>query len=314
MNHKSIIFYRHLIEYTGGHQKVADYFNHLKNAPEFIVDIAFSDTSRWDASNPWYPQYASKKYNYCPANYDYAFLAGMDWQIYLNSERKSGQPVINLIQHVRHADPDQPMHRFLTEKAVRICVSQEVANAIQGTGLVNGPVLTISNGINIPAVEKTSKQYELFIFGPKHPEMAQAVSDELAQQGINAFSINHWLPRDELLGFLAASRIAVLLPNNTEGFYLPALEAMHYSDMVVVPDCVGNRSFCHDRQNCLLPAYNTSALVAAVNNALELIRQPNQLNIFKRNCVSTLVYHSLERERNEFLGLMRQLDLIWQSI
>src|SRR5690606_30855960 len=108
-----------------------------------------------------------------------------------------------------------------------------------------------------------------------------------------------------------ASRIAILLPSATEGFYLPALEAMNYAELTVVPDCVGNRNFCHDRQNCLFPAYNTQALVAAVKEALQLLEQPDQLNIFKRNCADILAYHSLERERTEFHDLMRQLDSLW---
>ncbi len=310
---KSILFYRDFQEYTGGHQKVADYFYHLKSSVEFNVDIAFSSSTLWDSSNPWFPEYVEKERSYIPANYDYAFLAGMDWATYLSLNPKPDQPIVNLIQHVRHAEPAQPMHRYLSERAVRVCVSQEVANTIQSTGLVNGPVFTINNGIAIPAVEKTTKQHELFIFGPKNPEVAIALKDELAQQDINAHSINHWLARDELLSLLAASRIVVLLPNSTEGFYLPALESMSYADLTIVPDCVGNRSFCHDRQNCLFPAYNTPALAAAVKDALQILQQPEQLNIFKRNCAGTLAYHSLERERTEFLGLMRQLDSIWQS-
>lgn len=313
LRRESIIFYRDFQEYTGGHQKVADYFNHLNSSGEFDVDIAFSNTSIWNSSNPWFAQHAESKTDYLPHNYDYVFLAGMDWHAYLAAERKQSQPVVNLIQHVRHADPSQPMHRFLSERAVRICVSQEVADAIQSTGLVNGPVFTIDNGIAIPSVGEIDKQHELLIFGPKNPELANALERELAQQGIDAFNVSHWLARDGLLRLLAASRIALLLPNQTEGFYLPALEAMRYADLAIVPDCVGNRSFCHDRQNCLFPAYNTAALVAAVKDALQLLKQPDQLNIFKRNCANTLAYHSLERERDEFLSLMRRLDSIWQS-
>ncbi len=89
---------------------------------------------------------------------------------------------------------------------------------------------------------------------------------------------------------------------------------MRYAELTIVPDCVGNRSFCHNRQNCLFPAYNTHALVAAVTEALSLLQQPEQLNIFKRNCAQTLAYHSLVRERAQFLDLIRQLDSIWASI
>ena len=308
---KSIIFHRDLEEYTGGHQKVADYFAHVKSSSSFDPTIVFSSNSRWDESNPWFPEYQYQSLDYIPANYDYAFLAGMDWQMYLSSPHPKNQPVINLIQHVRHADPAQPMHQFLSERAVRICVSPEVASAINATGKVNGPVFTIANGIDIPALEPQQKGHDVVIFGPKNPQLAKELNNNLTQQGIHAFCAMDWMPREELLLLLASSRIAVMLPNETEGFYLPALESMRYADITIVPDCVGNRSFCHHRQNCLMPDYNSAALAAAVCEAIEFLQQPEQLNIFKRNCEATLEYHSLQRECTEFLALMNRLDELW---
>lgn len=310
---KSIIFYRDFQEYTGGHQKVADYFAHVKSSTRFNPTIIFSSTSRWDNSNPWFPEYQHQALDYIPVNYDYAFLAGMDWQVYLSSARPKNQPVINLIQHVRHADPAQPMHQFLSEPAIRICVSPEVTEAITATGKVNGPVFTIANGLDIPVIEAQQKRQDVFIFGPKNPQLADELKNTLAQQGINAFCVTNWLPREELLTLLAASRIAVMLPSPTEGFYLPALESMRYADITIVPDCVGNRSFCHNRQNCLIPEYNSPALAATVHEALALLQQPEQLNIFKQHCESTLAYHSLARERTEFLALIDQVDELWKS-
>lgn len=312
--HKSIIFYRDFQEYTGGHQKVADYFQHVKATQEYNARISFSAATRWNSSNPWFPEYQQKQVDYLPINYDYAFLAGVDWELYLSSPRPKNQPVINLIQHVRHADPAQPMHRFLVEKAVRICVSADVANAIQSTGKVNGPLFTIANGIEIPAIEPQKKKYDLLIFGPKNPKMAVELKNNLALQGIHMACILDWLPRQELLTLLASSRIAVMLPNETEGFYLPALESMRYSELTIVPDCVGNRSFCRNRENCLFPEYNSAALISAVKEAMEIIAQPAKLNTFKQQCESTLAYHSLERERDEFLKLMQQLDTLWEQM
>lgn len=310
---KSIIFYRDFQEYTGGHQKVADYFAHLQSTSDFNPAIVFASNSRWDKSNPWFPEHQNQSLDYNPVNYDYAFLAGMDWQVYLASSHSKKQPVINLIQHVRHADPAQPMHNFLSERAIRICVSPEVAEAIIATGKANGPVFVIANGIDIPAVESQQKQHEIFIFGPKNPQLAQELKANLAQQGVNALCVNEWLPREELLVLLASSRIAVMLPNPTEGFYLPALESMRYADITIVPDCVGNRSFCHNQQNCLIPEYNSAALCAAIYKAKQLLQQSEQLNIFKRNCNATLEYHSLQRERGEFLALMSRVDELWAS-
>ena len=41
---------------------------------------------------------------------------------------------------------------YLSERAIRICVSQEVADAISATGRANGPILTIPNGRRRDAV------------------------------------------------------------------------------------------------------------------------------------------------------------------
>lgn len=310
---KSILFYRDLTEYTGGQQKVMDYFSHLRTVPEFCVDIAFSAATRWDSCNPWFPEYQSTAVNYVPAHYDYAFVAGMDWLVY-RPLRPEGQPVINLIQHVRHADPAHPLCEFLTEPAVRICVSREVADAIRSTGRVNGPVVVIDNGLAIPNIPTQQKQYPLFIFGPKNPAVAQELTDLIRAQGKDVYCIDHWLPRLDLLHTLAASRISLLLPSATEGFYLPALESMRYSELTIVPDCVGNRSFCRNRENCLFPEYNSAALMSAVKEAMEIIEQPAKLNTFKQHCESTLAYHSLARERDEFLKLMQQLDTLWEQM
>lgn len=309
--HKSIIFYRDFQEYTGGHQKVADYFAHLKSTSDFNPAIVFASNSRWDKSNPWFPECQHQSHDYSPDNYDYAFLAGMDWQMYLSSSYSKNQPVINLIQHVRHADPTQPMHRYLSERAIRICVSPEVAAAISATGKVNGPVVTIANGIDIPALQPQLKQYDVFIFGPKNPQLAAELNTKFTQQGIDVLCVSDWMPREKLLLMLASSRIAVMLPNPTEGFYLPALESMRYADITIVPDCVGNRSFCQNQKNCLIPEYNGLAVEAAVCEAIQFLQQPEQLNIFKRNCAATLEYHSLQRERTEFLALMAQVDELW---
>ena len=77
------------------------------------------------------------------------FVAGLDWNFFDTARLTSQRlPVINLIQGLRHAEPDCPLYRYLRRPAIRICVSPEVARAIQSTGEVNGPVFVIPNGID----------------------------------------------------------------------------------------------------------------------------------------------------------------------
>ena len=42
------------------------------------------------------------------------------------------RPIVNLVQHVWHACPNDPLnrHRFLPHKAIRICVSPQIDKAI----------------------------------------------------------------------------------------------------------------------------------------------------------------------------------------
>ena len=72
---------------------------------------------------------------------DMLFLGGMDWAVLSEAQRRSPpKPVINLIQHVRHANPNESLYQYLSYRAIRICVSAPVADALTATGRVNGPL------------------------------------------------------------------------------------------------------------------------------------------------------------------------------
>jgi len=53
-----------------------------------------------------------------------------------------------------------------------------------------------------------------------------------------------------------------------EGFCLPALEAMATGGAVVCTDAHGNRDFCIDGENCLMPAADAAAVSAAITRLL----------------------------------------------
>lgn len=304
---KRVLFYRDLQRYSGGHQKVADYFEHLASSNAFSPCISFSQASRWDEFNPWQ---GKDVVEYWPTDYDYVFLAGLDWRTYLAAERPQHQPVINLVQHVRHAEPGEDVFEYLAQRAIRICVSQQVADAIQGTGRVNGPVFTIPNGVALPELD-VRKAYDLVILGIKQPELALSVYEQLSASGLKILLVNQQVPRHQWFEYLAASRIALLLPNLTEGFYLPALEAMKFCDLVVVPDCIGNRDFCKDNHNCLIPQYNIESILTSAAQAISLLQNEHVLTEFKREMRDTLRVHTLANERKAFLELMGDVKNLW---
>ncbi len=291
---------------------MADYFAHMQSSMAFAPEIFFSDTTRWDQENPWLKAKYKKVFNYVPSNYDYVFLAGMDWNIYLNAARPLKQPVINLIQHVRHADPAEDVNQFLTQPAIRICVAQQVTDAILATGKVNGPVFTIANGLELPRLSVV-KQWDVLVLGNKQPVLAAELATQLMSSGLRVLVVDKWMPRDDLYVQMAASRMALLLPHLAEGFYLPALEAMHFCDLVVVPDAIGNRAFCINGTNCLMPEYTQNSIAVTMSAALEILNSSELLEPYKAEAKKTVEHFSLQRERSEFLSLMKRVDMLWAS-
>ncbi len=308
---RSVLFYRDFTHYSGGHRKVADYFSHLQQTRKYAPSIAFSGRTRWDETNPWFPEFQEKQVEFDSTAYDYLFLAGMDWEVYLADGVDPAIPVINLIQHVRHAEPSQDVYRFLAQRAVRICVSQEVSEAIAATGNVNGPVFTIANGHSMPDLPPTEKNWDFLIVGNKRPALARSVRDHLRGRYERICLLDRFVPAPELYARMAASRIAVLLPNETEGFYLPALEAMRYCDLTLVPDCVGNRGFCLPDVNCLMPSFSEENISENCDRAYRMLQSQERLVSFRRAAASTLAKHSPERERRKFLRVMDRLDQLW---
>lgn len=310
---RRVLFFRDFTGYTGGHQKVADYFSHLDASPSFQPEIAFSSNSVLDESNPWYPFTVRQPVEYLPDKYECIFLAGMDWQAYLPFAERSDKPVVNLIQHVRHADPTADVHPFLTHRAIRICVSEEVATAIQATGKVNGPIFTIPNGHEMPILPEAGREFDVVIVGTKNPELARRLGTSLTSQGLRIRLFDRFAPRGAIFQAMNSSRIGLLLPNSTEGFYLPALEAMNYCELTIVPDCQGNRGFCLDGENCLMPDYTLPSLLQAVTDAQRIFIDPQAHSRMRSAAAATIERHSIAGERHQFLTIMMQLDQIWSA-
>ena len=304
---QTVLFYRDFMRYTGGHQKVFDYFNHIDQHPSFEARIAFSERTVWDESNPWYPDYQSRQVPFEPLKYCLLFMAGRDWLI-LDEGVEAARLVINLIQHVRHADPSHLLYRFLNRRAIRIAVSPEVAQAIRETGRVNGPVITIDNGHGMPDVLR-KKEYDFYVLGNKNPGLAQELAKDLTEHAFRVVCSVQAIPRDRVMENMARSEISVVLPNpkEAEGFFLPALEAMKYSNLAIVPDCVGNRSFCFHEQNCLMPEYDRQSLLQACRAGYALLQDPDLKNVIKEHSRTTVARHTLEREREAFYRVLDHL-------
>ena len=139
-------FHRGHAALTGGQVKHSHYFEHVLRMPGFSRRMTFSKEPSSEARarerrQLWPAGDDAMAERWEPAGRDVLFLEGMDWP-YLaeNGLMALANPRINLIQGVRHARAqEQPvLYHYLAERAVRICVSQEVADAISATGRPRG--------------------------------------------------------------------------------------------------------------------------------------------------------------------------------
>lgn len=312
---KIVLFHRDYIRFQGGHLKVWHYFNHIHARASYVPQIYFTPNSIEDTSNPW--NNTKKLSFWSPGSADLLFLAGLDWNAVLDNQsflrKKTNIPVINLIQGLSHAEPTDIKYNFLSERAVRICVSPQVAEAIQSTGKVNGPVFIIPNGVDLSSLptrlEKTQKDIKILIVAIKKPALGMDLEQNLSQYYENIYTITQLLPRTEFLKLLNRAKIVVCLPHSAEGFYLPALEAMALGALVVCPDCIGNRSFCLDGENCFSPSYGMASLLNAVHQANDI--SDNEKEILLKNAQKQVATHSLEHEKEQFLAIMDEISVLW---
>jgi GT2 family glycosyltransferase/glycosyltransferase involved in cell wall biosynthesis len=75
-------------------------------------------------------------------------------------------------------------------------------------------------------------------------------------------------PSDEQVGELFARATVFVQTSSHEGFCLPALESMATGGAVVCTDAHGNRDFCVDGENCLMPAPNVESVSGAIARLL----------------------------------------------
>lgn len=264
-----LLFHRDFTEYTGGHGKVWDYFRHAR-ALGWDARVFLTERSLRDERNPWMADAGWIEPEWCPERADVLFLGGMDWAA-LPDPWLPPRPVINLVQHVRHAWEGYPLRQYLRAPAHRICVSQPVADAIAATAEVNGAVTVIPAALDVPDLHIADVPQEragVTIAGMKAPQLATQVALALQDAGIAVELLTDWLPRVDYLRRIAGADVAVTLPHAQEGFYLPALEAMALGTPVVMNDCIGSREYVRDGWNCLLAPADAPTIAAAVLRAL----------------------------------------------
>jgi glycosyltransferase involved in cell wall biosynthesis len=309
-----VLFHRKYRRFTGGHLKVWHYFNHVLAAPGFDARVHFDGNSSWDNSNPWLQTPDRVVESLDGLNPAALFVAGRDWQrLSALGILERGTPVLNLLQHVRHAAEWSIQSDFLDRKAIRLCVSQEVADAVVAAGS-NGPIVVIPNGIDVPIMTPDilrERPVDLFIAGLKQPGMANRAAERLAKPGRSIDVLTDQVSRDDFLDLMRRARVTLFLPNETEGFYLPALEGMALGTIVVCPDCIGNRSFCLPGVNAFRPAFQLDDVVHDTERALTMEKPAAEA--MRGGAIETVSNYTLAAERQRFHDVLANLDELWAS-
>jgi glycosyltransferase involved in cell wall biosynthesis len=318
---KKVLFFRRFARPGGGHMKVRDYFDHVRSSPEFDPYVWFASDSVMDETNPWWGVERGVVHDFRLADADILFVEGVDWHRLPAMKRLAYPlPVINLIQGVRHAAHDDPLpryrflHQALSFKAIRICVSPEVAGAIEATGRVRGPIFTIPNGIDVEAVRAIGRSRErdidLLVVANKQADRGNDIARQLERPGRRVHLHDRPVARADFLQLIGRSRVATFVPTPAEGFYLPALEAMALGTVVVCPDVIGNRSFCIDGENCLRPRNSEEEIVRATESALH---DPDASRELVRRAEDTVGWHDLTVERHSFLEILTDAERLWRT-
>ena len=327
---RTVWFHRAYRALTGGELKHAHYFAHTRAMPGFAARISFTggplDAAREaERRRLWPVGSLTLAEQWAPADDDVLFVAGTDWR-YVGERGllRADHPTINFVQHVRHADPETELYRYLPHRAVRICVSAEVADAVASTERACGPIVAIPNGTDVVAARDgptpaaapwDTRARAVTIVGYKRRDLASALSERLHERELPHELVSGFVPRAAFLELLADSQVVVCLPDPTEGFYLPALEAMASGCLVVTLDAVGNRGFCRHEDNCFISSADAggAALAASLAEVVErAVRLPAETrNVLLAGAAATVATHALHVERSRFHAVLADIDRLW---
>ncbi|GBL04163.1 glycosyltransferase [Glaciecola sp. KUL10] len=304
---KIVSFYRDYMGYTGGHQKVFDYLQHCSAHPHFDSELYIQ--SRDELQSPFDVIKQRWQQQYQPDKADVIFLAGLDWRAYQPFFNEH-QPKINLIQHLRHADPSQAHFAFLKHKAIRICVSKAVEEAIKP--FANGPVITIKMGHEIPELLVSDKDIDLYILANKKPGWGEHLAKYANSLGFRVKLTKQTVPKENVFADMARANISLVLPNKTEGFYLPGIEAMSLSNVAIVPNCVANLEYMKKGSNAILCANTLDGCKKAIHLGWNMSKSEDiKIRAEKGKRISCS--YNLNNEALRFHNVLNELDNLWRS-
>ena len=219
-------------------------------------------------------------------------------------------PLLRLIQGFAPLGVDHPF--FHKQKdAINICVSQPLADRLKSF-FPDAVVEVIPNGIDVGQVPGKEKSLDILIVGNKNRTMAREAYELLRDEVGSVVLLDRALDRNTFLTQLALARIAVFFPRQTEGWYLPASEAMALNTFVVCPDVEGNRHYLRHNINGLMPPYQLSTIVDATLHAVHM--QPSRMESMLSEAKRTAERFSLENQKMLFSRILGTCPRMWGRI
>jgi len=266
-----LLLVRHFRRPTGGNIKLRDYFLHAASHPAIDADMWFASGAQSAESDIWSevdPRHLVR--DPCFADYRFICVNGKDWPL-LPADTGPSE-IIHFVQHAGYLD-DPVLRGYLARPAYRLCTTAALRDAI--APVANGPVTHVPIGVadGFFAEARQAREVKVAIIGSKQPVFAMELAGRLRLLGLAPVVIgDSWLPHKDMAALFRSAEILVALPLPTEGFFLPALEAMAAGCVVVTNDAVGNRGHCIAGETCLQPPRgdidaHVAAIVEALNDA-----------------------------------------------
>ena len=217
--------------------------------------------------------------------------------------------IIHLVQNTRHANPHWHLgfpYLLLHRPVTRLFVTHEVADAVAPVMNKTFPASTIVEGhgweyFSRPAPTEFPPQDRPLKVG--YTTWKSDIGDNVAaamshDPRVSFDAIRKPATWPELKSLYHQCDVWLCAPGPEEGFYLPGLEAMAASTVVVSALIGGNKAYLRNEENCLTADFeDVAGHVAAIQRLLD---EPDLARSLIAQGHRTTHRFTLDRERDEF--------------
>lgn len=315
---KTVLFYQHFgIKgvVRGAHHKTFDFYHHIKSYSDYKPVIFFDEESVWDENLPWFRLFDKMPtLKNLKTEPDILFLnSGKDWIKYeKHMSIPESIPIISPVNNFRAVNSSHKSFEFLSRKAIRLCPSCELFDAVNNHPNTNGKSIYLPNGVGIfsdAIILKTNKTTDLLIVGNKNPIMAQELYSQIKYLNIKIKVIDSWISKKHFQVELAKSYISVHLPKKIEEHYIPGVEAMMLESLVIIPDCIGNRSYSRPLNTCIIADYSLEGMIVAIKKMLALDEKTKKQML--ENAIQESNKFLLSNEKSVLLEMLELTTKLW---